>query len=185
MTRDIKEDQTSSAHFSVNVADQIHQCTEESSPNDADVILAETSEGAAWTKIRIPVSALGGSGGATYNTIYADTYEVTESGTSAVTKKTFSYVNDSDAPATNLKLIVGLWCEGGGTATCTFEIDDGSSPVSDTVTSTASAEEDIKKITLSLSTVDQDATVTVNIKLHRTSGTVAHLKYTEVKELFY
>lgn len=127
---------------------------------------------------------VGAGGGAGHNTIYADTYEVTESGGSAVTKKTFDYVNDSDVPATNLKLIVGLWMTGGGTATCTFEVDDGSSPVSDTVTSTASAEEEIKKITLALETVDQDATVTVNIKLHQSGGTTAHMKYTEVRELF-
>lgn len=127
----------------------------------------------------------GSGGGAGHNTIYADTYEVTEtSDGTPVTKKTFDYVNDSTSAATSLKLIVGLWMTGGGTATCTFEVDDGTSPVSGTATSTASTEEDIQKVTVSLTTVDQDATVTVNMKLHKTGGTTAHMKFTEVRELF-
>ena len=127
-----------------------------------------------------------GSGGSGHNTIYADTYEVSESGGGPVIKKTFDYVNDSTTPATLLKLIVGLWMTGGGTATCTFEVDAGPVQVSDTATSTASAEEDIQKVTLNLGslTAYQDATMTVNIKLHQSGGTTAHLKYTEVRELF-
>ena len=125
--------------------------------------------------------------GASHNTIYADTYEVTTAATSATTKKTFDYITDSDAPATTIKLIVGLWMTGGGTATCTLELDDGTTTKSDTVTSTASAEEDIKKISIDITAATallEDTPITVNLKLHRTGGTTAHMKFTEVRELF-
>lgn len=152
-----------------------------SSPSDGNVL--------TWndTDSRWEAQAPSGGGSSDHNTIYADTYQVTETGTSAVTKKTFDYVSDSDSPAKYIKLIVGLWMTGGGTATCTLELNDGTTTKSDTVTSTASAEEDIKKISIDITAATAlltDTTITVNIKLHQTGGTTAHMKFTEVRELF-
>lgn len=124
-----------------------------------------------------------GGGGSGHNTIYADTYEVTETEETEQVKKQFDYVNDSDAAAVSLKLICTLWMTGGGTATCKLEATDGTTTVDNTVTATESAET-VKKITLAIGTLNTNDVITVKIYLHKTGGTTAHLKYSEVRELF-
>lgn len=177
----IKKHQVDASEIFTTDADQIHQLAEEASPNDADVVLAETSEGDAWSKIRIPVSALGGGGGGP-NLVFNDDHEFTETATTYQSKHSFRIVKDSNNPPTSWRVVCSLWVTGGGGDTASLQVDIGGDTVEITATETS---ETIKSGNITITAADDTLlTGIISLKVVGAHGDTAHVKYIDLYAVY-
>lgn len=181
MGHDIKEDQTSGVLISANVPNQVYQLTEETSPQGADVLLGEDSAN-SWSKIKIPVSTVGGGASWSQPPVYMyqrkGSSTETTLATGPTTVDTLRITLDDDPKPFSIRMVCGIWTDGADTANCDFDVV-GYLASSSAITSNLS--ETIFEVFCVTTTLPTLTPITINIRLWTGSGIAnANLRWRQI-----